>query len=162
MATRTLITVSSNGVNIPVATREAEMASFEPTTESRLASNGAMVARPDGHHSTLRRTMNRRDAKLTLLQVAIASQRFNLLARSPDQHPTAVVEEQRQHGTEFITDVTTHLRDFQPTVYELECDGDGAAHLSGCTVHESLKIVASTGTITLTADPVPVPFNFKD
>jgi hypothetical protein len=160
MSNRTQVTITANDATYNIGKTVAEHTTVSHEVQVVTDHRGVMMARPEHYATMVRNIMNRRKGELLLLQVAIASQRFNLLARDQAKHPKAQIIEQVKRGNQWVDLHRTDLVDFQPGEYSLAWEGDGNDGLHGCTVHEELALVSSSGKESDMGRNDQAPFNF--
>lgn len=159
MQNRTQITITANDKTYNIGHTVAENVTVEHSIAVVTDDCGRMTARPVHHVTTVHRTVNRRDGKFLLMQVAIASQRFNLQAMDAAKHPKAVVTEKLRRGNQWIDFHRSEFADFQPSDYSFVWTGSGNDGLHGCTIHESITLLSTSGSETELGANVPRPFN---
>jgi hypothetical protein len=158
MSDRIRITITANDKTYTLGQTAAEQTAVSHAVNVVTDPRGVMTARPSHYETTVNRLMNPRNGQLTLLQVAVASQRFNLLAKDATKHPKATITEQVRRGNQWVDLHCTKLSDFQPSEYSLTWSGEGSDGLNGCTIHESIALLSSSGEETDMINPDPAPF----
>ena len=155
----TTMNTTANGKAIDAGV--GEKLSITQEVEAHCNDHGAFTARPPHYQVKVHRTMPREAGTLKLMQVAVASQRFNLLAAQQDKHPKGTFVEQTRRGRKTIDLYRLEIADFQADEWSFSWIGEGNDGLTGCTVAEELVLIASAGVVVNLADSGKAPFDLR-
>jgi hypothetical protein len=155
------MTCTANDATFKAGQLSAEKLNFSLSLEDQVNDRGIVTAAPSHVTVQTSRVMPRETGSLTFLALAIASQRFNLLANQRDKHPVATFVDQEKRGRRTIDVYRFEISDFQADEYRLTWDGNGTDHLRGCTFEEHLTLIASAGKVALLIDNSEAAFDLR-
>jgi hypothetical protein len=153
------MTITANGQTIQAGQSETEALRFTYEVESETDHRGVVTARPPHATVGVTRTMPRDTGALTLLNLAVSSQRFNLLAAQKDKHPKGTFVAKTTRGRQTIDLSRLEIEDFQAEDYTFTWIGGGNDGLTGCTVAEEVTLIAAAAKVVNLADNGEAPYD---